>query len=601
MASQSGSGNASAGDVDAFFTQAVASYSAGNIVEAERLCIEIQSLDSTYAHALGLLSAIRVHQNRLDEALTFSTQAVALAPDDATLINGYADVLNRTEKPSEALAKADMALGLRPDFAEAYINRGIALTAQYRFTEARKAFDRALSLNPNLKAIVLGNLALLHGEEGQYETSRKYSDAVAAENPGNYAYAFIRYRFSMYTPSVTRREERERTETVWICAPAIAQPVHRQSPPNLVPDRKLKVGYFSSDFKRHPVAMFLEPVLARHDRAQFETRLYDTTPNPDAFSEVIKGLADGYHCGLNQADEVLAQTIADDGVDILVDLTGLFQNCRLNVFRYRPAPVQASWIGYSGTSGLEEMDYVIADKHVCPSDADADFVESIIRLPDHYLCFEAHDVPMLPAGAWSPRPAGVTFGSFNNHMKLNSDVVRVWAEIIKRVPNSRLYLKAPKFGNSELRQHIRKQFEARGVDRGRLTFSGPVDAQAHLNAYNEIDIALDPFPYCGTTTTVDALSMGVPVVTLVGERWVQRTSYSFLTGMGWDSLCASSEQEYMDIAIKLAQNRTQLQGMKAKGRQQFLASPMCDPDRFTRNLETAYQTMWKDHCSSVRP
>lgn len=599
MTSQSGTSDNPV-EVDQLFADAVRIYGDGDVSGADKLCQEILQQFPEHAQTLALLSAIRVHQNRLEHALELSNRAVELAPDDVKIINVSVDALNRCEKPVEALAAADKALSIDPGYPEAHVNRGVALTALYRFGEARKSFERALELKPELKLIVYGNLAMMHSEEGQYETARKYAEAVVEDKPGVYAYNYIRFKYSVYTPSVTRRQERDNMAAVWESIPAVDQVVSQPvtSPP--LPEKKLKVGYLSSDFKRHPVAEFLKPILGRHDRRDFTVKLYDTTPDSDEYGESLHGLADEYHCGVAQTDKALAQSISDDGVDILVELTGLMMNNRLNVLRYRAAPIQASWIGYSGTSALKEMDYVIADNYVCPPDADADFTENIVRLPDNYLCSEPGEAPLMASTTWNPPYPGITFGSFNNHMKLNSSVVRVWAEILKRVPNSRLFLKAPRFSNADLRRHVRKQFEACGVAPERLKLSGPVDRLAHLIAYNEVDIALDPFPYCGTTTTVEALSMGVPVVTLVGERWVQRTSYGFLSGMGWDSLCAFSEKEYIDIAIGLAKNPAQLQSMKATGREKFRASPMCDPDRFTRHLEAAYRMMWQRHCESER-
>lgn len=587
-------------EADAELLRAADAVSRGDLCLGENLCLHILNVAPDFAQALSLLAEIRWQQQRTTEALEYSTLSVTAAPKDAMVLNNRADLLNRYDRPVEALQAAEAALTLDPDLAEAHVNRGTALTSLFRFTEAKKVFEHALALKKELRAVVYGNLIILHGAEGQYQTARKFADTVVEEFPGVYALALNRHRFSMYTPSITRRVERDTTKAFWDATPAPEkEAVKKNISIDASTNRRLRVGYFSADFRNHPVSRFLKPVLQRHDSKKIHTVLYDVTPKSDDFSPVIRELADDYHCGLQQSDAELAQSIADDRIDLLVDLTGVFNNNRLNVFRYKPAPVQAMWIGYSGTSGLTEMDYVIADNFVCPNDADADFMESIVRLPDHYLCHEAADITVLPRNPFAQSTSGVTFGNFNNHMKLNSDVIRVWSEILKRVPNSKLYLKAPGFKSSELRQHVRRQFEARGVDNSRLKVSGPLSLEAHMSAYNEVDIALDPFPYCGTTTTVDALSMGIPVVTLVGERWVQRTSYSFLNGMGWESLCASTEKEYMDIAIGLAKNPSRLQALKASGREKFVGSALCDPDRFTKNLENAYRMMWQQYCEST--
>lgn len=574
------------------FSDAVAAYSQGDITKSEELCVSILELDSNHAHTLNLLAAVRMQQNRAGDAQSASLRATQLAPDDAIIWTGRSDVLNRSKDPDAALGAADRAIHLNKTMAQAHINRGIALVSLYRFSEAKKSLSEGLRINPALKPIVLGNMVLLHGEEGQYETARRIADDLANEYPQDHGFATIRARFSMYTPSISRRDEYERTSAIWAAAPDPNVRLSTASPStDLTPGRKLKIGYFSADFRDHPVSQFLKHVLSRHDRNNFDIALYDVTPNPDSAGREIRELGDSCHCGLEQSDEELARKIHSDGVDVLVDLTGQFEGNRLSVFRYRAAPIQASWIGYSGTSGLPEMDYVIADANVCPPGAEADFSEEIIRLPDHYLCFDSDSIRDAPVPSSPKDVPNVVFGSFNNHMKLNADVIGVWAEILKRVQGSLLFLKTGKFSNKILRQHIRQQFEARGIDGERLILKSLLPRDEYLAAYNEIDIALDPFPYCGTTTTIDALSMGVPVVTLIGERWIQRTSYGFLKGMSMEFLCARTKQEYMNIAIELAGDKERLSEMKVEGRRKFIESRICDPVLFTEHLENAYRSM----------
>lgn len=575
----------------------------GNQALAEKLSLEIiqDTPDSAktslvYARACSLMAAIRMDQSRTIEALEFSTKAFSASPDDATVTSNYADILNRCSNYDEALRISDTAIQLAPNLAEPHINRGTALVGLYRFAEARKEYELALELKPELKHVVYGNLILLHGKEGQYETARKFGDVAASESPENYDIARNRQSYSMYTPSFTRCDERDITQALWKVTPAPQERLKWSSEPNLEKGRRLRLGYFSADFKSHPVSLFLKPVLERHDRSNFQIFMYDVTPKPDDASHVMQAFADNYHNGVGQSDEELAQKIAADKIDILVDLTGVFENNRLNVFRYKPAPIQMMWIGYSGTSGLSEMDYVIADEHVCPLGVEADFTESIIRLPRHYLCYDAPKIAVTARNPFALPNPGITFGNFNNHMKLNSDVIRLWSEIVKRVPGSLLFLKTPGFDDVHLRRHVRRQFEARGVDSQQLKLAGRVSPEAHMNAYNDVDIALDPFPYCGTTTTVEALSMGVPVVTLLGERWVQRTSHGFLKGMGWDELSAFSESEYADIAINLAKDPPKVRAMKAIGRKKFLASSVCDTERLTRDVEAAYREVWQRYC-----
>ena len=585
--------------VQATFGEAVAAYSQGDLERSETLCATILRGDPNHAHTLNLLAAVRMNQNRRQDALSVSSRAIQLAPHDEIIWTGRSDILNRCQDPQGALQAADEALRLSSSLAQALINRGIALVALYRFSEAKDSLQKAQEISPELKPVVQGNLVLLHGEEGQYETARKIADSLAIEYPEDHGFAVIRARFSMYTPSISRREEFERTTAAWQARPGLPAPLCSPESMDRTPSRKLRVGYFSSDFKDHPVAHFLKPVLSRHEKNNFETVLYDVTPDSDHVGKEIRSLGDSYHCGLDQTDDELAKTITDDKIDILVDLTGQFKDNRLNVFRFRPAPIQASWIGYSGTSGLPQMDYVVADSYVCPPDADNDFSEKIVRLPNHYLCFDPETVRDEHLSLPSDETGGVVFGSFNNHMKLNTEVIRVWSEILKRVRGARLFLKTGRFENVALRQHVRQQFESLGVTGDQLMLKGHLPRDKHLTAYNDIDIALDPFPYCGTKTTVDALSMGVPVITLVGERWVQRTSYGFLAGMGMEDHCVKTERDYIDKAIELAVDVQRLREMKTLGREKFITSPLCAPSTFTKHLETAYRSMWHAYCTRL--
>ncbi len=570
-------------------------YGVGLFHEAEQICTTLLDQSPSSIQAMSLLSAIYTKTHRGAEALVLTAKVIQLAPNDAEVHTTRAAVLNDGTLFEEALAAANRAMQLKPGYADALIQFGIALKGLYRFSEALNAFRDALSLKPALKSFVESNLVILHAEEGQYETSRRYADALVSENPNVNMFASMRHRFGLYTPSLTRKDELERAQAYWDTKPWPVGYNRSRQRVNVRAGDRIKIGYFSSDFKTHPVSKFLMPVLKAHDQKKFQIGLIDTTPNRDTFSETVRSNVDFYHDGLFQSDTELASSIQHLGVDILIDLTGIFKDNRLNVFRCRPAPIQVSWIGYSGTTALKEMDYIIADGFVCPADADEDFTEEIVRLPDTYLCYENADLGVPPRPFRLPGEA-VTFGSFNNHLKLNQKVIGAWAEILKRTPRSRLFLKSLDFQSSALRQHIRRQFEARGISKERLRLEGPLSQEAHFAAYNQVDIALDPFPYCGTTTSAEALSMGVPLITLIGERWVQRTTYGFLSNIGVPELAVTSEAAYINLAIKLAQDPIKLEQLRGQIKDSFAKSPISDAETFTRNLEAAYRKMWMTYC-----
>jgi protein O-GlcNAc transferase len=298
------------------------------------------------------------------------------------------------------------------------------------------------------------------------------------------------------------------------------------------------------------------------------------------------------------SDEAVIAAIRDDGIDILVDLSGHTTGNRLAVFAARPAPVQCSWLGYFGTTGLAEIDYLIADRFVVPPGEEAFYSEAIWRLPDSYLCFtpprEApQGVPSTAAGA------PLTFGCFNNLLKINPAVVSAWSAILEAVPESRLLLKTRQLDDPALGQALVAQFAAHAIAPDRVVCAGGGPRAALLAAYGAVDIALDPFPYGGGTTTIEALWMGVPVVSLRGDRFTGRVGDSVLTTSGLPELVADSVADYVGRARDLAQDRLRLAALRAGLRDRLAASPLCDAPRFARHLEGAWRRMWRDRCAGA--
>jgi protein O-GlcNAc transferase len=363
------------------------------------------------------------------------------------------------------------------------------------------------------------------------------------------------------------------------------------------PERRLRIGYVSADLRDHPVAYFLESVLAAADRAAFEITCYSNLRDEDATTARLRRSVDQWRPIHGQSDESVGAAIRQDGIDILVDLSDHTTGSRLPVFADKPAPVQCSWLGYFGTTGLAEIDYIIADRFVIPSGEEGFYSETICRLPDSYLCFTPpHAAP--PVG---PSPDGpVTFGCFNNPLKINETVVAAWSAILAAIPESRLLLKTKQLDDAAMRGALVEQFAVHGIARGRIVCAGGAPRAALLAAYGDIDIALDPFPYCGGTTTVEALWMGVPVISLRGDRFTARVGDSILTTSGLPELVEASIPDYIARASDLARDRPRLAGLRAGLRDRLAASPLCDAARFARHLEAAYRQMWRDRCAAVR-
>ncbi|MEW6330081.1 MAG: hypothetical protein AB1560_01340 [Pseudomonadota bacterium] len=362
------------------------------------------------------------------------------------------------------------------------------------------------------------------------------------------------------------------------------------------PGRRLKIGYVSSDFRRHSVAWFIEPVLAQHDRERFEVHCYANHFQEDEVTRRIMSHADHWCRIFGTPDEGVADQIRADRIDILVDLNGHTAMNRLLVFARKPAPVQVTWLGYPNTTGLSAMDYRLTDGFADPVGQTGHLhSEKLVRLPECFSCYQ----PPADAPAVSELPARnkgrVSFGSFNKLNKITPGVMKLWAGILRAVPGSRLILKSTGLGEPAMQQTVRDAFMRREVTPDRIELLGHDPSSAgHLGRYADIDIGLDPFPYNGTTTTCEALWMGVPVVTLAGKVHAGRVGVSQMSNLGLTELIARTPEEYIAITTSLARNLEDLARLRSELRDRLLASPLTDAPRFTRNLEQAYHNMWED-------
>jgi predicted O-linked N-acetylglucosamine transferase (SPINDLY family) len=362
------------------------------------------------------------------------------------------------------------------------------------------------------------------------------------------------------------------------------------------PERRLRIGYVSKDFGRHPVGYFLLPVLSSHDHASVEVYCYSGRIREDDVTGRLRESADVWRSTTDLDDRDLASMVRDDSIDILVDLSGHTGGSRLLVFAEKPAPIQVSWAGYAGTTGLSTMDYLISDWRETPEGSDRWYVEKVVRLPDCYVCYEPPEYapPVVPLPAL--KKGHVTFGCFNNLAKVRPGVVALWSKILREIPNARLLMITKQLSDPDTRRRYLEMFSAGGVGE-RVDLSGDRPHIDLLAGYGEIDIALDPFPYSGGLTTLESLWMGVPVITLGGDRFASRHSLSHLTAVGLPELIASGPDDYIARAVGLACDPERLATLRRELRPRMAASPLCDGSRFTRNLEDAYRYMWRSWCA----
>lgn len=472
-----------------------------------------------------------------------------------------------------------------PDDLIAQLDAGALLVAYGFLAAARACYERAQAIAPadQRATINLANLARDAGEHG--EARCRYAELLhrLPDHPIIRRNALTSLE---YDPEVsdTERVTQAKAWGEW----AITQAGGPQPRPPLRPldGRPLRLGYVSADFCQHTVGLFVKDILKAHDPKQVEVFAYSAGNVEDWVNKQIRNAMPRGHFrdirSLN--DPALAERIRQDQIDVLVDLSGHTAGSRLTAFAHRPAPVMVSWLGYFATAGLEYLDAVLLDKWHAPPGTEAQFVEPIIRLPNR-LCYTP--VPFAPAVSPAPTftKGHVTFGSFNNTAKYHPQVFDLWAKILTSVPNSRLILKWRTFNDADFRQKVSDDFAARGLTADRIELRGPSFHADLLKEYANIDIALDPFPFTGGLTSCEALWMGVPVVTWPQSRVVSRQTYAFLSAIELPELAAKDADDYVRIAVKLAQDKNRLLQLRGSLRQRMQASPLCDVGTFTKTLE----------------
>jgi protein O-GlcNAc transferase len=485
---------------------------------------------------------------------------LARCPDDVGALINLGVALQRQGLPSAALRFHERALRLAPNQLEALINYGAALCDLGQFAEANAAYRRALEIAPNNAPTASNLLFSLH-----------FDPSVAPEE--------ILAEHRRYAERFGRPEPLEASR-------------FRQTRD---PERRLRIGYVSPDFRWHPVAYFIEPVLTRHAPSAVEVYCYSDTAVPDSKTAQLAALVPHFIACAGWSDDELAQRIVNDQIDILVDLTGHTARNRMLTFARKPAPVQVSWIGYFDTTGLAAIDYRIADEHSVSAEAERFFVEQVVRLPRSSNCFAHPDAPE-PAPPPCLVRGHIRFGCFNNPAKLTRQGVATFARVLCAVEGSRMLLEYGAFDDPVLRARYQQWFLDEGIAAERLEIRGHAPLPKFLASFAEIDIALDPFPYSGETTALHTLWMGVPLVALEGTTLVQRLASRVLRVAGLSEWVARSEQEYVKIACELARSPAELARRRAGLRAELLASPLCDHGGVTRELEELYRQLWRRWC-----
>jgi len=560
-------------------------------------CTQAIRINPNFAAAHINLGNSLWDKGRRDEATACFRQAIRLNPDLPEAHHNLGNALKSTEHLDQAIACYRQAIRLNPDLAEAHLHLGVALESNRKFDEAIAANRHAIRLKPDY-AEAYGYLAGALSEVGQLdEAVACYREALRLKPELIKAHSNLAF-FLNYHPDFSA-EEVLAQHRAW--SDRHARPLMNDILPHAndrSPERQLRIGYVSADFRRHSVSDFFTSLLEHHDRRTVEIFCYSNVKFPDDMTERIKRSSNVWRNIFDLADEAVAKLIRADGIDILVDLSGHSDGNRLLVFARKPAPIQVTYLGYPNTTGMPAIDFRFTDALADPPGmTDRLNVEKLWRLPGCAWSYQpSEDAPEIqPRGN---RP--ITFGCFNGFLKINPKTVAIWGELLKRTPGSRLLLKSAAAGEASSRQRLTGQLAEHGISGERIEMLKWVDhVRDHLALYHRVDVALDTFPYHGTTTTCEALWMGVPVVSLAGRTHVSRVGVSLLSNVGLPELIAQTPEEYLSIALELAADPSRLDALRAGLRDQMRSSPLVDGARFAAEIEAAYRQMWRDWCAKI--
>jgi protein O-GlcNAc transferase len=627
-------------EIEALFNKALALHQAGDYraaAVAYQECAEAAPwLGLAWGNLGRCLASLGLHQDALTaftKALSLGPEEIEFSPHAAMSYRALGDVANARATLSQGL-KVDpnhvnslVALGLIETEAENYsaakgiLERGLTVCSDdsagdhfrsiiwnnlgsvaYRgikdLTIAEEAYKRSISFDPN-NSDALNNYAIVLVDTGRADEGIKVLKS-AVQAGGNFTTHSNLVNAFLYTDTYSPEQVRAEHE-VWgkrlvnsVCkqwGSLPTPPQHAAWGPSPAQRRPLRVGYLTADFRAHTTSQFLLPALSRHT-SSIELFLYANFAEPDAITKSFMKRANHFRSVVHLSDHELNQLIRNDQVDILVECSGHTQGHRLSVLPLRPAPIICSWLGYPATTGVPTVDYRLVDELTDPPGYESHCTEKLVRLPGGFNCFQPHSEP--PAVNTLPALTNgyITFGSANNVRKISQTTLNLWGQILHRIPTARMRIKSIYLDTPAARERILNAFASYGIENQRIDIIGYLPSQdQHLSFYHSVDIALDTFPYNGTTTTCDALTMGVPIIALLGDSHVSRVSYSILERVGLGELVAKDHDEYVRLATSLASQPERISSLRASVRSMLYKSPLGQYEKFVAQLESAYFTM----------
>lgn len=561
------------------------------ILDIHRLQPIVQEIEIHVHHKIGNLL---YELGRANEAIAHFEQVLAIKPDDEKAINNLGNSLQDLGRLPEALIQHQRAIELRPDFANAHNSLGATYKAMGRLEAALACYERALEIMPDF-VHAHNNAGIALQDLGRFEEAESHYRQALEIQP-DYSRAYDNLLFTInYHPDKSIHEIFAAYQEFDRVLGLPKRDFWRLHLHDRNPERRLRIGYVSPDFRRHSARYFLEPLLANHDSSVVEVTAYAELRREDEWTERYRGYVDHWVVTSGMSDAALAERIRADGIDILIDLAGHTSGNRLGVFALKPAPVSVSWLGYGYTTGLTAIDYFLADAIVAPPGSEAFFAETPWRLDPVSFVYRPAD-GMAEVGPLPARQGRVTFGTLTRAVRINHRTLRVWSEILKRVPDSRLMIDSLHFADPVARERLAARFAAHGIGAERLMMgyhTPPWDIM------NEMDIALDCFPHNSGTTLFEHLYMGTPFVTLAERPSVGRLGSTILHALGHPEWIAATEEDYIEIVVGLATHIDRLADIRATLRDEMLASALMDEVGFVRRVEQAYRAMWRHWCEPL--
>ena len=580
---------------ESIFLLGTLSISVKNFDRAIKLLNQAITIQPNHAQSHSNLGAAYKELKKIDEAMTCYQKAINLKPDYPDAHNNLGTVFNDLGETDKAINCYRKAINIKPDYAEAHYNLGNALHKLNKHQDAISSYEKVIQIDSDYAAANY-NLGNVLSGLGEFKKAIScYQKAINSKK--DHALAYNNMLFTLLyledaDPKFCFSKAQEFRSSL--------KPINDNLLSKYQFDKKtkkLKIGFVSGDLKEHPVGFFLLDVLKNLKNKNLELTAYSNYQIEDSTNIKLKSYFNNWREIENQSNIDVINAIRNDGIHILVDLSGHSDKNRLPIFINKPAPIQASWISYPGTTGIPEIDYMIGDRIVTPEKESGHFAEKIFRLPNMWVCFTPPDVEVKIRELPAKKNGYITFGSFNNLSKINKGVISLWSKILKSIPKSKIFLKTKQLNDSYLKKKIIDDFKVNGVDLNSIILEEGSPRNQLLDSYNRVDIALDPFPYSGGVTSLEAIWMGVPVLTKKGFRFVSHTTESINHNSGMSDWVANDENDYVDKAIKFSGNLELLSEINKNLRQTAIKSPLFDSTLFANQLNKAFWEMWNNFSS----